>query len=161
MGDIDDIRGMALPLEEESHLDPLLDRIGDARCVLLGAASYGDHEGTSWRAALTRRLVAERGFSFVAVEGDWADCWGVNRSVGMVPGAAWDPYRVLEGQRRWPSWLWANEEMARLCRWLRYNNAVRRIEQRVGFHGLDVYGLWESLRLIDDDLRAIGLRSWR
>ncbi|HEX2313670.1 MAG TPA: erythromycin esterase family protein [Thermomonospora sp.] len=147
-----DIYGAALPLEYEADLDPLLDRIGSrvdgARCVLLGEASHGTHEYYAWRAALTRRLIAEHGFSFVAVEGDWPDCWQVARSVTGTPGAAPDPWRVLEGYRRWPTWMWANEETARFCRWLRDHNARQPEERRAGFYGLDVYSLWESLRAV-------------
>jgi erythromycin esterase-like protein len=35
---------MARPLEGPRDLDPLLDRIRDARCVLLGEASHGTAE---------------------------------------------------------------------------------------------------------------------
>ncbi|GAA2600200.1 erythromycin esterase family protein [Actinomadura fulvescens] len=143
------MREMALPLEEESDLDPLLDRIGDARCVLLGEASHGTHEYYAWRAALTRRLIAEHGFSFVAVEGDWPDCWEVNRS---VTAGDRDPRDVLDGYRRWPTWMWANQETVNFCRWLRGHNAGR--PGGAGFYGLDVYSLWESLRAIMDYLGA-------
>ena len=70
MSDRDDVRALALPLRDPGDLDPLLDRIGDARVVLLGEASHGTHEYYVWRAALTRRLIEEKGFGFVAVEGD-------------------------------------------------------------------------------------------
>ncbi|MFG2003472.1 erythromycin esterase family protein [Spirillospora sp. NPDC048911] len=133
----------ALPLEEESDLGPLLDRIGDARCVLLGEASHGTHEYYAWRAALTRRLITEHGFSFVAVEGDWPDCWEVGRS---VTAGARDPGDVLDGYRRWPTWMWANQETVNFCRWLREHNAGR--SDGAGFYGLDVYSLWESLRAV-------------
>lgn len=92
---------MALPLAEVADLDPLLDRIGDARCVLIGEATHGTHEFYAWRAALTRRLIEERGFSFVAVEGDWPDCWDVHRSVTLARGAPEDPQMVLDAYRRW------------------------------------------------------------
>ena len=36
--EIEEIRGMATPLVDRGDLDPLLDRIGDARYVLLDAA---------------------------------------------------------------------------------------------------------------------------
>jgi erythromycin esterase-like protein len=31
------------------------------------------------------------------------------------------------------------------CRWLRGHNAGRPVAERVGFHGLDVYSLWDSM----------------
>src|SRR5438876_9087365 len=73
------IRRSSLPLHEAADLDPLLDRIGDARCVLLGEATHGTREFYEWRADLSKRLIEEMGFSFVAVEGDWPDCYRINR----------------------------------------------------------------------------------
>ncbi|GAA2723140.1 erythromycin esterase family protein [Cellulomonas aerilata] len=150
--DDDDIRRLALPLDATSDLDPLLRRIGDARFVLLGEASHGTHEFYAWRAALTRRLVAEKGFSFVAVEGDWPDCWAVHRSVTLAPDAPTDPATVLAGFDRWPTWMWANQDVVRFTRWLRRHNAGLPEDRRVGFFGLDVYSLWDSLRAILDYL---------
>ncbi|MER6812270.1 erythromycin esterase family protein [Spirillospora sp. NPDC000708] len=152
MSDVDDVLGAALPLEYAEDLDPLLDRIGDASCVLIGEASHGTHEYYAWRAAITRRLIAERGFSFVAVEGDWPDCREVGRSVTLAPGGAEDPRTALDGFGRWPTWMWANEETVRFCRWLREHNAGLPPDERAGFYGLDVYSLWESLRAVVDHL---------
>ncbi|TDB86617.1 erythromycin esterase family protein [Actinomadura sp. 7K534] len=146
----DDVLGAVLPLEVEEDLDPLMDRIGDARVVLIGEASHGTHEYYAWRAALTRRLIAERGFSFVAVEGDWPDCRRVGRSVTLAPGSPRDPRDVLDAYERWPTWIWANEETAKFCRWLRDRNADLPPGERAGFYGLDVYSLWESLRAVVD-----------
>ncbi|MCW2904723.1 MAG: Erythromycin esterase [Streptosporangiaceae bacterium] len=146
--DVDEIRGMALQLEYEADLDPLLNRIGDARCVLIGEASHGTHDYYAWRAALTRRLISERGFSFVGVEGDWPDCWQLNRCVTLADGAPEDPREVLTRFRRWPTWMWANIEVVNFCQWLRDHNAGLPPERRTGFYGLDVYSLWESLRAI-------------
>ena len=152
MTDADDVRALARPLRDAGNLDPLLERIGDARVVLLGEASHGTHEYYAWRTAMTRRLVAEHGFSFVAVEGDWPDCQRVHCAVTLA-SAAEDPREVLRGYERWPTWMWANEEVAELARWLRGHNTARPAEDRVGFHGLDVYSLWDSLRAILDYLR--------
>jgi erythromycin esterase len=135
---------LALPLSRPDDLDALMDRIGDARVVMLGEASHGTHEFYAWRAAISQRLIAEHGFSFVAVEGDWPDCARVDRSVRRDPAAPEDPREALIGFERWPTWMWANEEVAEFSRWLRAHNAVT--EAPVGFHGLDVYSLWESLR---------------
>src|SRR5262245_15186067 len=75
------VRSLSRPLRSPADLDPLMDRIGDARYVLLGEASHGTHEYYTWRDALSRRLIEEKGFSFIAVEGDWPDCYRVNRYV--------------------------------------------------------------------------------
>src|SRR5947209_10506937 len=86
-GIVEAVRSIASPLRTPLDFDPLLERIGDARFVLLGEASHGTHEFYEWRAALSRRLIQEKGFSFLAVEGDWPDCYRVNRYIkGRVDG---------------------------------------------------------------------------
>jgi erythromycin esterase-like protein len=134
-----------LRLTGPRSLDPLLERIGDARYVLLGEASHGTAEFYRWRAELTRRLIDEAGFSFVAVEGDWPDCQDLHCGVVDAPGAPEDPKEILEGFHRWPQWMWANAEVLEFARWLRERNLGHAPERRAGFFGLDVYSLWESL----------------
>ncbi|SDG65223.1 Erythromycin esterase homolog [Lentzea fradiae] len=144
----DEVAALCSPLTDPGDFDVLLDRVGDARVVMIGEASHGTHEFYRWRAALTQRLITEKGFSFVAVEGDWPDCDRVDRSVRCSPGAPEDPRAALLAYDRWPTWMWANEEVAGFTRWLRARNATEDYAGRVGFHGLDVYSLWESLREI-------------
>src|SRR5215203_905106 len=68
-------------LNTSADLDPLLEKIADAHYVLLGEASHGTHEYYQWRTAISKRLIQEKGFSFIAVEGDWPDCYKINRYV--------------------------------------------------------------------------------
>jgi erythromycin esterase len=77
----DDIAALAQPLRNAADLDPLLERVRDARVVMLGEASHGTSEYYVWRAGVTKRLIAEHGFTFVAVEGDGPDCYEVYRCV--------------------------------------------------------------------------------
>ncbi|MFC0529508.1 erythromycin esterase family protein [Phytohabitans kaempferiae] len=144
----DDVAALAAPLNDAGDLDVLLDRVGTARVVMLGEASHGTHEYYRWRAMLTQRLIEEAAFSFVAVEGDWPDCDRVNRSVRLEEGAPEDPRAALATFERWPTWMWANEEVVDFSQWLRWHNAQTDPEVRAGVHGLDVYSLWESLREI-------------
>jgi erythromycin esterase-like protein len=150
MSEQDAVRALARPLRDETDLDPLMERIagatdGGARIVAIGEASHGTHEYYAWRAALTRRLIEEQDFRFVAVEGDWPDCYRVNRSVRLRAGADEDPRDALDAFARWPTWMWANDDVVTFCRWLRGLNATRPEERRVGFYGLDVYSLWDSI----------------
>jgi erythromycin esterase len=143
---------LATPLGSPADLDPLLERIGQARIVCIGEASHGTHEFYAWRDLLTRRLIEEKGFDFVGVEGDWPDCYAVHRSVVAATSAPEDPREALSQFERWPTWMWANEEVVAFSRWLRVLNTGRPRDRRVGFYGLDVYSLWESLRAVLDYL---------
>jgi erythromycin esterase-like protein len=153
MDPVTQARAAARPLYGPADLDPLLDRIGPARYVLIGEASHGTSEFYWWRAELTKRLIAERGFSLVAVEGDWPDCHRLQCCVVGAPGVPNDPAAVLWRFTRWPRWMWANEEVVAFAGWLRGFNATRKDQPPVGFHGLDVYSLGDSLRAIVDYLR--------
>jgi erythromycin esterase-like protein len=130
----------------KKDLDALLERIGDARYVLLGEASHGTSEFYRWRVEITKRLVTEKGFSFIAVEGDWPDCYRVNRYAKGRENSGSSAYEVLHAFNRWPTWMWANREIVDLIEWLRlHNKTVENQDKKVGFYGLDVYSLWESL----------------
>jgi erythromycin esterase len=139
----DEVAAMARPLRDPGDLDMLLDRAAGTRVVMIGEASHGTHEFYAWRDALTRRLIEQCGFSFVAVEGDWPDC---ERVGAAVVGAHGDPREALLAYDRWPTWMWANEEVVDFASWLARFNALHG--RAVGFHGLDVYSLWESMREI-------------
>jgi len=95
-------------LDEPGDLSPLVDSIGDARYVLLGEASHGTHEYYTWRSHLSKWLIRQKGFSFIAVEGDWPDCYHVNRYVKGYPESGERAFDVLHAFDRWPTWMWAN-----------------------------------------------------
>src|SRR5690625_6991449 len=60
----------AIPFEEKSELTELADLITQQRLVLLGEASHGTSEFYTKRAFLSKYLIEEHGFHFIAVEGD-------------------------------------------------------------------------------------------
>lgn len=136
------------PLTKEKDLDILLEEVGDARVVMLGEASHGTSEYYTWRTAISRRLIQEKGFHFIAVEGDWPECYAVNRFVKGYQKSGSKISDVLQVFRRWPTWMWANWEVAALMEWIRDFNHRRDGEHKVGFYGLDVYSLWESLEQV-------------
>ena len=79
----------------DADLDPFIERVGDAHYVLLGEASHGTSELYTWRAEITKRLITEKGFSFMAVEGDWPDCYRVNRYIKGMVNSGSSAYEVL------------------------------------------------------------------
>jgi erythromycin esterase len=142
------VRRIARPLQNEDDLDPLIERVGDARYVLLGEASHGTSEFYTWRTQISKRLILEKGFSFIAVEGDWPDCYRVNRYVRGFDNSGESAEAVLHAFERWPTWMWANREVVELVRWMRLHNDRQHPERRVGFYGLDVYSLWDSMHAV-------------
>lgn len=140
-------------LHSSTDLDALLNAVGDRRVVMLGEASHGTHEYYTWRTALSKRLIQEKGFNFIAVEGDWPDCYKINRYVKGYKEAGDNIKDVLMNFDRWPTWMWANWEVAALAEWLRDYNQPRPANKKVGFYGLDVYSLWDSMYAMMDYLQ--------
>lgn len=138
------LENVSYPFDEESDLDPLIDLAGEKRAVLIGGSTHGTSEFYTWRAKITQRLIKEKGFSFVTVEGDWPTCYQINRYVrGQLPDkSARDALSVFD---RWPTWIWANEEVLDFIEWLAAYNKELPEDRKVGFYGLDLYGLWDSL----------------
>jgi erythromycin esterase len=149
-------------------LNPLMEGIGEAKYALLGEASHGTHEYYTWRTAISKRLILEKGFSFIAVEGDWPDCYRINRYVKGYDDHGNTAREVLEQFKRWPTWMWANWEIAALMDWLREHNKSLPVNRKVGFYGLDVYSLWESMEVIvnylkkeDPKAAALAIEAYR
>lgn len=132
-------------LQTSKDLDHLIKDIDDRTVVMLGEASHGTHEYYTWRTAITKRLISEKGFRFIAVEGDWPDCYKINRYIKGYSDAGDSIHSVLKSFDRWPTWMWANWEVAALAEWLREYNKALPAHHKTGFYGLDVYSLWDSM----------------
>jgi erythromycin esterase-like protein/adenine/guanine phosphoribosyltransferase-like PRPP-binding protein len=143
------VRAAARPLTgAEQDYDPLLERIGDARLVLLGEATHGTHEFYEQRAEITRRLIVEKGFTAVAAEADWPDAYRVNRYVRGL-GSDVDAAEALADFRRFPTWMWRNTEVVAFIEWLRGHNLARPPgAAKSGFYGLDLYSLHASMKAV-------------
>ncbi|MCW2631154.1 MAG: Erythromycin esterase [Pseudonocardia sp.] len=140
------IRSAAIPTEDGvASSGVVLDLVGDARIVLIGEASHGTHEFYAARAALTRRLIEEKGFSAVAVEADWPDAYRVNRYVRGDSSDA-TAEQALRGFERFPTWMWRNADVLDFVGWLRErNDRVGGERGGAGFYGLDLYSLYRSI----------------
>ena len=129
---------------ETAPLDSLLKRIGDARIVLLGESTHGTSEFYRMRDRITRALVAQKGFRFVAIEGDWPDAARVDHYVRHMEysPSEWTAFA------RFPTWMWRNADMRAFVDWLRGINSGRKADDRAAFHGLDLYSLYDSIRAV-------------
>jgi protein-L-isoaspartate(D-aspartate) O-methyltransferase len=126
---------------DDAKLEPLLERIGGARVVLLGEATHGTAEFYALRARITQELVARHGFRIVAAEADWPDAARVDRWLRAQQEPAGRPVAFT----RFPTWMWRNREMLALFEWLRRFDHGREPEDQAGFYGLDLYSLYHSI----------------
>jgi erythromycin esterase-like protein len=149
MTDAEFVREIAQPLPgDPNDYDKLLELIGDARLVLLGEATHGTHEFYSERATITKRLIAEKDFSILAIEADWPDSSRVHRYVrGATADANAD--KALSGFRRFPTWMWRNTVIVEFVEWLRdFNKSIHPKRAPVGFYGMDLYSLHASIEAV-------------
>jgi protein-L-isoaspartate(D-aspartate) O-methyltransferase len=135
--------------EEFSSIDsvdlkPMLKRIGDARVVLLGEATHGTSEFYRMRERISRELIEHKGFNFIAIEGDWPDAACIDRYVrySTVQPTEWMAFA------RFPVWMWRNREVRQFVDWLRTHNGGVKQSERVAFHGLDLYSLYNSIQSV-------------
>lgn len=139
----------------DSDYDALMELIGDRPFVLLGEASHGTHEFYVERVRITKRLIAEKGFDAVAIEGDWPDTYRVHRYVHGLGGDT-SPEEALGDFRRFPTWMWRNTVVRDFVAWLReYNGLAPAGVPRVGFYGLDLYSLYNSMEAVVEYLDRV------
>ena len=140
---------------ETADLEPLLERIGDARIVLLGEASHGTSEFYRMRERITRALIVGKGFNFVAIEGDWPDAARIDHYVRHreYSPSEWTAFA------RFPRWMWRNREVRQFVDWLREHNAREADAQRIAFHGLDLYSMYTSIRAVLEYLERVDPKS--
>jgi len=138
----------SVPVPSRFALQPLLDRIGDARIVMLGESTHGTHEFYTWRTHISRSLIEQKGFNGIAVEGDWPDFYRLNRFVKGYDTKHANALELLRSFNRWPTWMWANWETVALITWMREFNQSKPLNRKAGIYGLDVYSLWDSMNSI-------------
>jgi protein-L-isoaspartate(D-aspartate) O-methyltransferase len=146
-----------------AELDALLERIGDAKIVLLGEATHGTSEFYRMRERISQELITRKGFRFVAIEGDWPDVARLDHYVRHFeyPPSEWTAFA------RFPTWMWRNNEVRSFVDWLHSFNAGRMAGERIAIYGLDLYSLYTSIGLVlkyldevDPDSARIGRQRY-
>lgn len=141
------------PFHDIDHapVEAMLDRIGDARVVLIGEASHGTSEFYRMRAEITKELITKKGFRIVAIEGDWPDTQMIDR---YIRGHGQSFLRT-SAFSRFPTWMWRNREMRRFVDWLEESNTHRRSVDQVSIQGLDLYSLNNSIGSVLEYLERV------
>ncbi len=108
-------------------------------------------------------MIEHYGFNIVAVEADWPDAEAIDRYVRRRPGPK---SAVTAGEKeaafkRFPTWMWRNQEVHDFVEWLRVYNDGLATEEKAGFYGLDLYSMGSSIQAVIKYLDNIDPRMAR
>lgn len=142
-------------LSPDNDLRPLITTVKDKKIVMLGGAGHGTKEFYEWRSVISKDLILNHGFNFISVEGDWPSCQKVNQFIQNKNDKNKDVLenKILSHFTRWPTWMWANDEISELVGWLKNNNNEK--DKTAGFYGLDVYSLYDSIDEVINLLQSV------
>jgi putative phosphoribosyl transferase len=144
---IEEIEENSLPFSNANELDSWIKKISSNKIIMLGEATHGTSEFYSIRREISKKLIQNYGYNFIAVEGDWPACYNLNEYISNEKKDDAKEY-VRKQFHRWPTWMWANEEIPQMINWMKKN-------QNAGFYGLDVYSLFESIEEVKKHLDHI------
>jgi len=123
---------------------------------MIGEASHGTHEFYLERAELSRQLIQKKGFTFIAVEGDWPDAYRVNRYVQHGKKSDTTAKESLGDFRRFPLWMWRNSVILDFISWMRsYNDSQTDLLKKVAFYGMDLYSFYSSMDAVIEYLMKV------
>lgn len=156
-----------IDINNEDSLSVIIDNIGNSRIVLMGESTHGTYEFYQTRIALTQKLIKEKGFHAIAIEGDWPSAYKIHQYINHINKYS-ESKRALTGFDKFPQWMWCNTNMVCFIDWLKdYNTNLKKFNNRIGFYGLDLYSLYESIFTIfeflgkkDSDLLDIALKHY-
>lgn len=149
------IRSAATPFDlPTADYSELLHSAAEKEFVLLGEASHGTYEFYAARVEISKRLILDHGLTAIAIEGDWPAAERVNRYIRWQ-GVDNNANEALSDFKRFPLWMWRNTVILDFVIWLRKHNENLPHEQQVGFYGLDMYSMYESIAAVLEYLDQI------
>lgn len=146
------------PFSESGDYSSILEKIGNARFVMIGEATHGTHEFYKTRIEITQQLIKQKNFMAVAIEGDWPDAHRVHRYLQGRDNIQ-DSESALDDFKRFPTWMWRNTTMPSFLKWLREHNERLTPLHKVGFYGLDLYSLNASMQAVVNYLMKVDPQS--
>ena len=148
------LQSLALPLNRVDDYAPLIRKAGHAQFVLLGDATHGTHEFYEERIKISKRLIQEKQFTLIGIEGDWANVQLLNQAIHATDSIT--PIQALNSFVEWPDWIWKNQEMLDFLQWLvEHNSRMVGRTRKVHLFGMDLYNFNRSQQLVRDYLKKV------
>ena len=133
------------PAINESSMDSILEKIGDAQIVALGEATHGTSEFWKIRQKITRYLVEKKGFRAILMEASFPASFALHDYITVGSGTLSEAHQTLGS--------WRYSEMQDFIRWMRQYNIEHPADGNgpaLHFYGYDTaFQSWtEAINLI-------------
>jgi len=137
------------PIDKISDYNPLIKKAGLADIVLIGDSTHGTHEFYQQRINLTKRLIQEKQFKLIFIEADWPNTHILNQYIQSQISLS--DLQKINPFKKYPVWMWKNQEMFSFLKWLRqYNQQLADDQQKVSLFGMDMYSYHPSMKWVID-----------
>ena len=137
------LKDVIIPLDGLDDSKPIVQLIDNIPYVLIGDSTHGTYEFYQQRINISKKLIQEKDFKLIVLEGDLHNVYRLNQYVhSLVPMTAMQVLNVSNPQG---AWLWGNVAMLNFIQWLKkYNEQLPEGEQKVSLHGIDIYSFERS-----------------
>lgn len=89
-------------MEDSKDFNLLIERMSTKQPVLLGESTHETQEFYEIRRKISKELIENHGFDFIAVEGDWESNYELNRYVKGLSERK-SATEIIRGFDRWPN----------------------------------------------------------
>ena len=145
------LRNSLKPVNSINDYDQLIRKSGQHRFVLIGDSTHGSHEFYQQRIEISKRLIKEKNFKLIALEGDWPNVYALNQYIQSTTPHSLS--YLLNAFNRHATWLWNNAETLQFLQWLKhYNSQLPAGEKKVHILGIDIYSFERSMQQVIDYL---------
>jgi erythromycin esterase len=117
-------------LDDEYLMQSFSSKLEGKTVIAMGEATHGTHEFFELKKRMFKYLVAEKGFTFFALEANYVECLPIDHYIKTGEG---DPAHLLAAMMLWP---WKTEEMLDLILWMRSYN-IKKNKPVLSFIGID------------------------
>ncbi|WP_199118085.1 erythromycin esterase family protein [Pedobacter sp. ASV28] len=112
----------------KASIGPLIKEMSTKRIVGLGEGTHGTAEFYKVRYWISRILIEEKGFDYIAFENDLSDVWTLNQQVSETK----DLGQLMKSHLMS---IWQNEETKEMLNWVKEYNATH--QHKITLSGLD------------------------
>ena len=123
----------------------------DNELLLLGECTHGTYEFYKIRSEITKHMIKCKNYKFILIEAEWPCVYELNKFINGKTTIYRSVKELLnKNMNKFPTWMWNNNIIADLIRWLKdYNDKELDEKKRVNIFGIDCQQFVESYKFLE------------